>query len=173
MSFLGGILGELGVGNQAGYSFDQQQKDFIKLQFKYGLLLKNRLADGTITPDYYQANFWLTTETLDPPYNGWLDEFKSAIEAEDLNWLSKQVGETVEALTAYMGSALRGVAAAAGSIVGTAISSTAGGLASGFFGSLTPAGWLVIGGTGVAIYFAWKKGLIQRAFGHEINKLIP
>jgi hypothetical protein len=173
MSFFGSILGVFGVGDQAGYSFDQQQRDFIKLQFKYGLILKNRLAAGTITQDYYNQNFWLTTQQLDAPYNGWWDEFKAAIESENLDWLAKQVGETVEQLTAYMGDALHGIASAAGSIVGTAISSTTSGLAGGFFGSLNLAGWLVVGGLGVAVYFGWKKGLIQKAFGHEINKLIP
>lgn len=174
MSLLSTIAGYVGLGSSAGtastdesgnvYTFSQQQKDFIKLQFKYGLLLKQKLAAGSITQEYYDSNFWLTTEQLEPPYNGWLDEFKAAIQSEDLNWLAKQVGETVDQLTVYMGDALGAVASAAGNIVGTAISSTSTGLVEGFFGSLNPVGWLVVIGIGAGIYWGFKKGYIQQAF---------
>jgi hypothetical protein len=165
VSFFGSILGALGVGsNPTGYSFSQQDKDFIKLQFKYGLELKNKLAAGEITQDYYNNNFWLTTQTLEAPYNGWYDEFKTAIQSEDLNWLSAQVGETVESLTAYLGTALTAVTKAAGNLVGTAISSTSTGLVSGFVGSLNFFGWAAVIGIGVATYYGFKKGYIQKAF---------
>lgn len=154
------------------YSFSQQQKDFIKLQFKYGLLLKKRLAEGTISQAYYDANFWLTTQTLDSPYNGWWDEFKSAIDSEDLNWLAKQVGETVDALTTYMGDALRATTAAVGKAVGTVISSTAGGLANGFLGSLDLAGWAVVAAVGFAIYYGWKHGYVQGVLKKSLNPLL-
>lgn len=173
MSYIAGFLGAIGLGDQAGYSFSQQQKDFIKLQFKYGLLLKQKLDAGQITQAYYDQNFWLTTQSLDAPYNGWWDEFKTAIQSEDLQWLSKQVGESVADLTAFMGDALHGVAKAIGSAVGTAVSASAGGLASGFFGSLGLAGWLVVGAAGFGVWYAWKKGLIKKLASHELNKLIP
>lgn len=176
MSFIGTLLGDIGIGSgqSAGdtYSFSQQQKDFIKLQFKYGLLLKQKLAAGQISQAYYDANFWLTTQSLTAPYNAWWDEFKSAIQSEDLNWLAKQVGETVDSLTAYMGDALRATAAAAGNLVGTAISSTTGGLASGFFGSLDLAGWAAVAAVGFAIYYGYKHGYVQVAIKKTLNTLL-
>jgi hypothetical protein len=168
MGLIDSILGDLGVGSSAatggnsGYSFDQQQKDFIKLQFKYALILKQKLAAGKISQAYYDANFWLTTQQLDAPYTGWWTEFKTAIDSEDLNWLAKQTGETVDALTGYLGDALRSVASSAGALVGTAISSSAGGLASGFFGSLDLVGWAVIAGVGFAIYWGYKNGYVAK-----------
>ena len=167
------LLSIFGVGENPTYGFDQQQKDFIKLQFKYGLLLKQKLAAGEISQAYYDANFWLTTQTLDAPYAGWWDEFKSAIQAEDLQWLAKQVGETVESLTAYMGSALSAVAHAAGSIVATAISSTSTGLLGGFFGGLNPVGWLVVIGLGAGLVWSFKKGYAQRTLKTAFNSVIP
>lgn len=176
MGLLDSILG-IGTnpttGQQVGQDFSQQDKDFIKAQFKYGLLLNQKLAAGQITQAYHDANFWLTTETLQAPYNGWFDEFAAAINSEDLAWLSKQVGESVEALTTYMGSALTAVSKAAAAAVGTALSSTSTGLVEGFFGSLNIVGWAVIGGIGFAVYWGWKKGYLKRALGHELNKLIP
>ncbi len=178
MSFISSISDTFGIGsgqNAAGTSqtFSDAQKNFIKLQFKYGLLLKQKLAAGTITQAYYDANFWLTTETLEAPYNGWLTEFKQAIQQEDLNWLAKQVGETVEQLTAYMGTALTAVASAVGAAAGTVVSSTSSGLISGFFGSLNWGGWLVVAGLGAVVYIGFKKGYVQKFLGHELNKLIP
>lgn len=168
MGLFANLLGDIGIGSgtdtggNANYSFDQQQKNFIKLQFKYGLTLKKRLEAGTISQAYYDANFWLTTQTLDAPYNGWYDEFKAAINSEDLNWLAKQVGETTDVLVSYMGDALTAVAKTAGSIVGTAISSTSSGLIDGFFGSLGITGWLVVIGAGVGIYWSYKNGYLQK-----------
>ena len=159
-----GVIPATGSVDSSGsiYSFSQQQKDFIKLQFRYGLLLKQKLASGEITQDYYDSHLWLTTETLDPPYNGWLEEFKNAIQSEDLNWLAKQTGETVDALIDYMGTALAGATEAIGKTLGTAVSSSATGLVSGFFGSLNPVGWLVVIGLGVGLYYGVKKGYVQR-----------
>src|SRR5579859_879466 len=128
MGLIDSILGDFGVGSNPNYSFSQQDKDFIKLQFKYGLLLKQKLAAGQISQAYYDSNFWLTTETLTPPYAGWFDEFKAAIQAEDLNWLAKQVGESVDQLINYMGDALQATAGAIGKAAGTIVSSTSGGL---------------------------------------------
>lgn len=165
MSFIGSILGDLGVGSttatggNSGYSFSQQDKDFIKLQFKYAILLKNKLAAGQISQAYYDANFWLTTEQLTPPYNGWWDEFKTAIQAEDLNWLAKQVGEGVDQLVIYMGDALAATASVAGKIV----SAGSTGIITGFFGSLNLTGWLVVGGIAFGVYYGWQKGYIQTA----------
>lgn len=179
MSFFGSILGDLGIGSGTGpatasdpYTFSQQQKDFIKLQFKYGLLLKKKLAAGEISQAYYDANFWLTTQTLEAPYNAWWDEFKSAIDSEDLNWLAKQVGETVDSLTNYMGDALRATAAAVGKAAGTIVSSATGGLASGFFGSLDLAGWAVVAAVGFAVYYGYKHGYVQALVKKSINPLL-
>lgn len=182
MSFLASLAGDLGLGSGLGTNpvtgqtigqpFSDADKQFIKAQFKYGLLLNQKLASGQITQAYHDANLWLTTETLTPPYNGWLDEFSTAINQEDLNWLAKQVGETVDQLTLYMGDALHAVASAAGNIVATAISGTSSGLISGFFGGLNWGGWLVIGGLGLSVYYGWKKGYIQELIPRAI-KLIP
>ena len=171
MISLGSVLSSIGVIPETGstdvagnvYTFSQQQKDFIKLQFRYGLLLKQKLAAGAITQDYYDSHLWLTTETLDPPYNGWIDEFKAAIQSEDLNWLAKQTGETVDKLIDFMGSALSGATEAIGKTLGTAVSSSASGLVTGFFGSLNPIGWLVVIGIGAGLYYGIKKGYVQRA----------
>lgn len=181
MSLLSSLLaaGDVGstvaTGGQAGYTFSQQEKDFIKLQFKYGILLNQKLASGQISQAYHDANLWLTTETLSPPYNGWWTEFQTAINQEDLNWLAKQVGETVDQLVVYMGDALAATAALAGNIVGTAVSSTSSGLLKGFFGSLNWGGWLVVIGIGAATVYAWKKGYIQKSIdlGFRTGKLIP
>lgn len=191
MSIFGTILADVGFGTATGavqpngYTFTQQDKDFIKAQFRYGLILKQRLDAGTLpgvdsagklilspllggnpNPDeqqaYYNSHLWLTTQTLQVPYAGYWDEFKTAISSEDLQWLARQVGETVEQVTAYMGDAL-------GSVVASAISGVAGGVAKGFFGSLNVWGWLAIGGAGVALYYGWKKGLIQSAFRTKLN----
>lgn len=147
------------------YTFSQQQKDFIKAQFKYALLLKQKLAAGEITQDYYNNALFLTTEQLDSPYVGWTDAFTNAVNSEDLNWLAGQVGETVDSLTQYMGNALSSAASKIGTLAGTAISSTSSGLLKGFFGSLNVTGWLVIAGLGVGIYWGFKKGYIQKALG--------
>ena len=163
MSFWGTVLSTVGLGTDAGvtqpsgYTFDQQQKDFIKLQFKYALLLKQKLANGEITQDYYSSHIWLTTQTLTAPYSGWWTEFKAAIDSEDLNWLSSQVGEDVASLTKYMGKAI-------GTVAASVISGTTEGLATGFFGGLNIYGYLAIAGLGVAAWYGWKKGLIQKAF---------
>ena len=159
-----GIIPNTGSVDTSGnvYAFSQQQKDFIKLQFRYGLLLNQKLAAGQITQAYHDANLWLTTEQLEPPYNGWLDEFQTAINGEDLQWLAKQVGETVDQLVVYMGDALQAVASTAGSLVGTAISSTSTGLLGGFFGALNPVGWLTLAILGVGVYYGCKKGYIQK-----------
>lgn len=164
MGLFSSILGVFGVGENPTYGFTQQQKDFIKLQFKYALTLKQKLATGEITQDYYNNNLWLTTETLDAPYAGWWDEFKTAIDSEDLDWLAKQTGETVDSLTKYMGNALTAVGQKVGSVIGTVVSSSTTGLVSGFFTSLNFFGWVVVAGTGVAIYYGFKTGTIQKAF---------
>jgi hypothetical protein len=172
MSIIGSVLGDLGVGNNPIYSWTQQDKDFIKAQFKYGLKLKQKLDSGAITQDYYNNNVWLTTQSLQAPYNGWWSEFQQAINSEDLNWLAKQVGETVDQLTVYMGDALTFVAQKAGAVVGTAISSTTGGIFGGFFGSLTIVGWLAVIGIGAATYYGFKTGLIQRALKTGIKSAV-
>jgi hypothetical protein len=167
------VLGLDTAETNSVYGFNQQQKDFIKLQFKYALGLKNKLAAGQISQAYYDANVWLTTETLDAPYAAWWTEFKTAIDQEDLNWLAKQVGETVEALTAYMGTALRATASAVGGAIGTVVSSTTGGLASGFLGSLDLAGWLFVGALGFGIYYAFKQGYVKKLVDSQLLKFIP
>jgi hypothetical protein len=162
MSAISSVLGVFGVGENPTYGFAQQQKDFIKLQFKYGLILHRRLQAGTVSQAYYDANFWLTTETLDPPYAGWWDEFKSAIQAEDLAWLAKQVGETTDQLVDYLGDALAATAGFAGKIVSKSISGVSTGLVSGFFGGLNPVGWVVVVGLGFGLYWSFKHGYAQR-----------
>ena len=182
MSFLSTLLNDVGLGSTtgasqpSGYTFSQQDKDFIKLQFKYGLQLQARLNAGTLPgidtsgnlipagqatavqqQTYYDSHLWLTTQTLQAPYNGWWAEFKTAIDSEDLNWLSQQVGESVASLTSYMGNLV-------GSAVGSAISGATKGITTGFFSSLNIYGYIAIAGLGVAVYYGWKHGLIQRAF---------
>ena len=85
------------------YSFSQQQKDFLKLQFRYGTRLKEKLDAGEITQDYYDNNIWLATQQLESPYVGFAKEFVTAVQEEDLQWLANQVGESLESIAAYLG----------------------------------------------------------------------
>jgi hypothetical protein len=147
------------LGEVGDYSFSQQQKDFIKLQFKYALRLKQRLDEGSITQDYYDTNIGLTTQQLQSPYAGWISEFTTAIQEEDLQWLAKQVGEDVGDIAKYMGRA-----------AGTAIGSVTSGIASGVVegvkagaSSLSLPGWLLIGGVAVAAYFLFMNAPQVRA----------
>jgi hypothetical protein len=156
-----GVASIFGVGNgsvdESGntYTFNQQQKDFIKAQFLYGVKLKRALAAGTITQDYFDKNIWLTTQTLQAPYSGWWTEFKDAIESEDLQWLSKQIGESVSDLSVWLGQV-------AGSVVGGVVGGVSEGLATGLIGSLGFFGWLTVIGAGVGLYYAYKKGLLKK-----------
>jgi len=165
MAVIASLLGGLGVGSTEGQlGFSDAEKLFIKTKFKYGLLLKQKLASGEINQAYYDSNQWLLSEDLSPPYQGWWDEFKQAINSEDLNWLAKQVGESVDDLTRFMGSALETVASKATGLAGTLLSSTTGGLFKGFFGSLNLWGWLAVAAIGAGVYYGFKTGAIQRAF---------
>lgn len=161
MGLISGIAGALGIGNgstdSAGntYTFNQQQKDFIKAQFLYGVKLRQKLEAGEITQAYYDQNIWLTTQTLQAPYAGWWDEFKAAIQSEDLQWLSKQVGESVESLTLWL-------ATTAGNVVGSAIKGVSEGAITGLATSLGFFGWFTIGALGFGLYWAYKKGALKK-----------
>lgn len=139
------------------YDFSRQEKDFIKMQFLYGLQLQNRLAAGTITQDYYDSHFWLTTQTLESPDAAWWGEFKTAIQQTDFNWVANAIGESVQSVQSYVGNVIG--QAAAGATQGMVT-----GLTQGFFGSLNVVGWLTLAGAGIAIYYGFKSGLIQKAF---------
>lgn len=162
MSVISTILTDVGLGGltgstqPSGYTFSQQQKDFLKAQFKLALLAKQQYDAGNISYDVYQQDLALASQQLDAPYTGFWTEFKAAIDAEDLNWLANQVGETIESLTQYMGSAL-------GKTLGSAVSGITSGVTQGFFGSLNIYGWLAIAGVSVALYWGIKKGYVQKA----------
>lgn len=162
-------------GDDVSYSFSQQQKDFIKLQFKYGVLLKRRLDAGTlpgqdgsvIIPEashpssdqqqaYYDAHLWLTTQTLDNPYVGWREEFKSAIESEDLNWLAGQIGEDAGALAAWIGHT-------AGAVVGGVTGGIAQGVASGLGATVRGGGAVILVGVALLAWWAFTKGPLKDA----------
>lgn len=182
MQYLGstGRMDCYGFGDDPGLSFSDAQKNFIKLQFKYGVTLKRRLDAGTLegqdpsgriiptsqnpTPDeqqaYYDAHLWLTTQTLDDPYAGWRDEFKTAIESEDLNWLSQQIGEDVPALATWIGTT---VGKTAGGLVGGVTGGVAQGIASGIGGTVKLGGTVVLIGAVLLLYWAFTSGPLKDA----------
>jgi hypothetical protein len=129
------------------YSFSEQQKNFIKLQFKYGVRLHQKLEAGEISQAYYDRNIWLTTETLDSPYPAFWNEFKTAIESENVAWLAQQIGEDVQALAAWVGTT-------AGGIVGNVVS----GVAGGFTSALNLQALALIIGAGVVAWWAFTRG---------------
>ena len=91
------------------YSFDQQNKDFLKLQFRFATQLKNKLAAGEITQDYYDNNVWLTKQQLETPWPGLSGEFFQAVDNGDYLWLANKVGQSVAEIETYMGKAANSV----------------------------------------------------------------
>lgn len=144
------------------YSFSEQQRNFIKLQFKYGVKLKRKLAAGEITQDYYDKNIWLASQSLENPYTGFWQEFKAAIESEDLQWLSRQVGESVGDLSEWIGTT-------AGNIAGEIIGGVSGGVARGLAGGLGVAGWVTVGLLGLGVWYAFKKGYAQKVIKYGFS----
>lgn len=156
------------------YSFSQQQKDFIKLQFKYGVTLKRRLEagtlegidplDGSVIPAnlgpsqdeqqaYYNSHLWLAQQTLSNVDAAYWQEFGTAIQSEDLQWLAGQIGEDVGSLATYVGKA-------AGTAVGGITSGIASGVTAGLGATvknLSLPGWLLLGGAAVIAYFVFVK----------------
>ncbi len=111
------------------YSWSQRNKDFLKAKFKYGVKLRQKLADGSITQEYYDKNIALASQDLENPRTGFIKEFIQAVDEMDINWLANEVKEDAGALAAWLGTTT-------GKIVG----GVAGGLASG----LGFPGWVLL-----------------------------
>jgi hypothetical protein len=63
-----------------------------------------------------------------------------------------------------MGNALTKITEKVGTAVGTFVSSTVTGSVTGFFTSLNFFGWVAVAGIGIATYYGFKTGTIQKAF---------
>lgn len=131
------------------YPFDQQAKDFLKAEFIYASKLKAKLENGDITQEYYDSNIWLASQQLQSPYAGFVNEFITAVNEEDLVWLGNQLGEDVKQLGQEVGSAV-------GKVVGSVVSGVSSGLASGVASSLGVSGWITVLLGLVVIYFVVK-----------------
>lgn len=138
------------------YDYSQQQKDFLKAEFVYGLKLKNALEAGTITQDYYDSNIWLTTQQLQSPYEGFANEFVTAVNSEDLNWLANQLGEDVGQLTQELGNVVGKVA---GSAVAGAASGLASGIGGGFSSNISIGGLMLLAVVGLVLFVVFRKEL--------------
>jgi hypothetical protein len=125
------------------YSFNQQQKDFIKKQFIYGSKLRSKLASGQITQKYYDDNIWLASQSLDSPSAAFRQEFINAVESQDLEWLANTIGVSVSEVARFVGQT-------AGSVVG--------GVAAGVSSGLGFPGWIAVLGIGAIAFWAFTKG---------------
>lgn len=123
------------------YPYSQQQQDFLKLQFEYGLKLKQKLEAGEITQEYYDSNIWLASQQLQSPYAGFYQEFVTAVNEEDLNWLANELGEDIGQLTKEVGLV---VGKAAGAAVAGAASGVASGVVSGIGSNLNIGGAVLL-----------------------------
>jgi hypothetical protein len=167
MSFWSALLNDVGLGSatgstgSGGYTFGEQNADFIKLQFLYAAKLKRHLANGDITQEYYDSHFWLTTQSLTPPYSAWWDEFRAAIESEDLNWLANQIGQSVGDVTEWFTRNIANVIVRGAT---GALNGIGQGLTTSFFNSMNAFGWLTLFGLTAAFVWGWRRGYVQKAF---------
>ena len=84
-----------------------------------------------------------------------------------LEQLPGALWDEVQQIPSAIGQAAQAGEQAIGTAIGTATAGAAQGAATGFaqgfFGSLNIVGWLALLGCGVAIFYGFKSGLIQRA----------
>lgn len=98
--------------------------NFAKQQATYLAQLQRRLREGSITQDYYDQNLWLVEQDLDSAEWAYVTTFL----AEAAKNATVNLPETVSTAGGYVAAGAGGIANAAGTIAGKALSGAGAGL---------------------------------------------